>query len=170
MQQEQLQDQLYDIYGVIYQPFWQGRWFFWMSILSTIAVLAIFIFFIFRWWLNRKSKLTYWQQALHELACLYAEIEDANRESDYIYKEMMRILKEYCSVRYEQNMQSCTDDEFIIQLQEYVPSDQLEPLRQLIPRAVEVKFAGEKAAQRIMLEDALHLHQFIKKTVPSKKK
>ena len=167
MQQEQLQNQLYDIYDVIYHPFWKTYWFFLISVLMGLLIVGVGLYFIVRWLKHRKLHRTYWQQVLDDLACVRNEIEQGKVKPDQIYKQMIAILKEYCSLRYGINMRGFTDTELIIHLEQFVSSDQLAPLKMLTPRAIEVKFAGEKVAKKLMLEDTVHIRNFIEKTVPS---
>lgn len=163
MQNKQLPDQLYDIYDIIYQPFWRSRWFFWICVIIAVLIFLLGILLFVRWWRSRIVKRDYWHQALYDLDRLPTLVHH-HGVPEKIYTQLTEIMKVYFSSRYALTMRGCTDDELIAHLEKILSSEQIQVLRTVIPRAVEIKFAGQESARQIMLDDIGQVRVLIEQT------
>jgi len=157
--------ELYDLYDVWYQPWWQ-HWSVKIIGLSLLfLVVAGAIWSLVRRF-TRAAAVPYWQRALDQCSSLKAQLDQL--EPPVIYAQLITILKTYIAARYIHTTRSATEKELMIIIQELAISDvQKSHLKQLLMQAVPVKFATEKPGLQVITADIDALQGFINTTRPA---
>ena len=139
-------DELYDIYGVIYNPFWKTKWFYFSVGLLILIILAIGVWLI----LSRKKKYTIGDEALLELKKLSVD----SKEYKKFYFTLSAILKKYLGFRYNCNLTSKTDEEvYEVLKNSMMPLKLVRILDEILKGAVTIKFANDDSSKKQMEHD-----------------
>jgi hypothetical protein len=159
MHGNQQPQELYDIYSLIYVPFWYTRNFRIFFVAVVFALIAVALWFL---WRRRKvSVVTPWDEALGRLSQLEPNHENAN----LFYEELTYSIKNYLERRYHHVLSSKTDEE--VSLIELASSSTMQPeVQKLFKRAVNYKFGKLKTTVEQMIEDKERAVRFIQETVP----
>jgi hypothetical protein len=159
MQGNQQPQELYDIYDLIYVPFWQTQNFRILLLLLAFTLIAGAI-----WWLWRNKKVRVvppWEEALERLNKLEPYHENAN----LFYEQLTYSVKRYLERRYHHTLSSKTDEE--VSLIELASSSTTQPeIQKLFKRAVNYKFGKLKTTVEQMIEDKERAIRFVQETVP----
>lgn len=141
MNSQNLNDQLYDIYGHWHVPFWQTRIFMAaLLIVLAIFILALIIFIVKKYF---KKSLTPAQQALREIALLKKQHVNTRHDAHAIYFKLTDILKNFFQHYYKQPFRQLTDQEMIEVLKkENFPIHLTESLQNLVESSASVKYAA----------------------------
>lgn len=140
--------QMYDIYDVWYQPFWQQTWF----LVSGIIVVLLLIGVVSYWFYNRQKSgivITADEQALSSLYHLQKHKMDSSKQ---FYTGLTRTLKRYLQERYKLFLSGTTDDEMRVFLkkEKKVPQEVESKVDTILQDVVLIKFADQKAAKEQM--------------------
>lgn len=169
MPHENLQDQLYDIYGVWYVPFWQRPWFYWSMLSVGFVGISILVWMFIKKYYGQKSveQIPYWQQALDQLHLLRQHNVATAEHGQKFYLTLTIILKNYMQERYAYDVRSKTDAEVLAYLKEMNFDKTLyNELEQVFQGSVFIKFANTQAMQSQIEQDLLRSQAFIHNTLP----
>lgn len=160
--------ELYPMYGLWKQPWWQTSWFFYVvSSIGTIFALGLF-WLLVRWYHQRKRRKTPWDLALARLADLQLMLaKQPDIPSKEIYIRITIIIKNYLYSHYAFNVESKTDDE-LIEFLEQTSLDQalITILQEMVKNSTEAKFAQQQLDASIATRDIQSCIQLIRKTIP----
>lgn len=160
---------LYDIYGLSHLPFWQTTLF--MGIVSAIGLvcLAIIGYRCIQKYLRTTHTLTYWEQALAELAQLRSTLLFALDKKSF-YASLTKVIKRYLSNHYNATYEGKTDQELfeILSNRTLLLSCSNEDLVSLFHVVTPVKFARtyeqklemEKDLDRVVLFIQAHVRDY----------
>lgn len=164
--------QLVDIYGVWYQPWWKSTGFSVTLCLIVCALLALLGYHLYRsgWFFK---KLSFDQQALHDLKKLTASSYQTSAQIKDGYFQLTMILKIYLAVRYQLILHDKTDLEIIPMVQSVLAPEQFVELETLLARAFQIKFAHEFVDRTTLMTDVASAQKLIATTmkdfVPARK-
>lgn len=164
-----MEQKLHDIYDVWHVPFWQRPWFYW-SVYSCICMLLLLvigiIIFTYR---SRKKKIaiTPWDEALQSLTVLQQQPVVTIEQGGNLYAALTQLLKKYLHQRYGFDIESKTDEEVIV----YLEQNNFDPLllvdiREIFEGSVYIKFAHVQVMQEHIEKDLKCSRAFIKATIP----
>ncbi len=141
MNTENLNDQLYDIYGHWHVPFWQTRIFI-VSLLILLIILAIaLIIFIVKKYF--KKQLTPAQHALQVINFLKSKKINTRQDAHEVYFTLTDTLKIFFQHYYQRPFVHLTDQEMIEALNKInFPVHLLQPLEALVESSAAVKYAA----------------------------
>ncbi len=165
--QNQIDNQLYDIYPVWHVPFWQTQWFvIGVSALILIVCIAALLLIV-RKIKARKLQKSPWDKAL--MACDSLEKDHMHAyEGKEFYLALTIIIKDYLHRRYGFDVHSKTDEELIAYLNAlHFNKELVEQLHAVMQGVVTIKFANAAAMQEQMKRDLATTRLFIKKTIPT---
>jgi len=137
--------QMYDIYDVWYQPFWQQTWF-----LVTGIVVVLVLMSAIGYWLYNKQKaeivLTADEQALVRLYHLQSSTTDSQKQ---FYSRLTSTLKQYLQERYQLLLSGTTDDEMLTLLKKNkdIPQEVETKIDAILQDVVLIKFADQKTVR-----------------------
>ncbi len=160
-----LENQLIDIYPVIYEPFWQKPLFYIPAISLVFTVVAIGGYYF--WDYLTRKKVDPWDQALSELALLAPFI--AQKEYHAFYVQLTALIKRYLSNLYHTDIGALTDNEMVDYIKKVdLKPDLRETIIQFFNKVQYIKFADQNAAQEMMNADLVLCQNFIAQTIPIK--
>ncbi len=166
MQSPNLEQQLIDIYPVIYVPFWRKPIFYIPMIFIALIFLGFFIFWLYRV-LSKKRALTPSQKAEKQLKRLESTINPENYQQFYF--SLTAILKQYLEGLFGKSYMSKTDQELVLALLEVdFPLDLRETIDRLFAGSQTIKFASQQAAVEQMHNDIKAAMKLIEQTIPEK--
>ena len=167
-------DEIYDIYGMLYQPFWNTMWFRVLSAALLIFIVAGLIFFIWKK-LQQKKKILPWDFAVQCLESIQKQflldndivLNDKNKKE--FYCKLIFYLKKYFISRYNIQKHGNTDKETIAILKS-VRADKIvcEYVQRIFDGAVKIKFANKGVAKKQMEEDLDLAMKIIQVSLPKK--
>ncbi|GEM_PF-5886322 len=160
--------ELYPMYGLWKQPWWQTSWFFYTaSGIATIFALGL-LWLLARWYRQKKHKKTPWDLALTRLADLQLMVtKQPSMPSKEIYIRITIIIKNYLYSHYAFNVESKTDDELITFLEQASFDHTLiTVLQEMVKNSIEAKFAQQQLDASIATRDIQSCIQLIRKTIP----
>jgi len=100
---------IFDIYGISYEPWWVQTWFIGLCITAIIILVVGIIYYVY---LRKKNvPLSYVQKTLHDVDTLSALADDIEKAHEF-YCSLTNILKEYLFHTYEIST-SYTDEELL---------------------------------------------------------
>ena len=152
---------MYDIYDVVYEPWWQSRWF--MIGMGLVAiVLLVSVWFFYK---NRKGKrgLSYEQRIRQQLIALKNSApEDASR----FYSVLTNLAKEYISQMYGVSVQGLTDDEVLqlLKTSASLPKAVIDEAMKIFEGTAIVKFARGTALQDAMNKALESMYRILEQT------
>ncbi|MCL4229077.1 DUF4381 family protein [Candidatus Dependentiae bacterium] len=162
--------ELYPMYGFWKQPWWQTSWFFYVvSSIGFMLALGL-LWLLARWYRQRKRKKTPWDLALARLTDLQLMVtKQPDIPSKEIYIRITIIIKNYLYSHYAFNVESKTDDELIVFL-EQTSFDRalITILQEMVKNSTEAKFAKQQLDASIAVRDIQGCLQLIRKTIPQK--
>src|SRR5437899_2466422 len=112
-----MENELYDIYTMWHVPFWQTDQFFWGVVLLAMGLSGIAVWLLVKKWRSRKIKQTPWQLALQQLNALKKNNRISMQQGKEFYHELTRIMKVYVHERYQVDVLSTTDQEFLVDVE-----------------------------------------------------
>ena len=162
-------DEIFDIYGVWYQPLWKT----WQFKMAIVVVLLVVLFLVgyYIWVLIKRNRKTLpWISSIKELN----RVEKKMRSGLYLgdnnknfYFDLVLCIKKYFVVRYRIEEKGSTDNEMIEILEKLsIPSTIYEETQMIFEGAVTIKFANQKAAQEQMESDLARAFSIIKSSIP----
>jgi hypothetical protein len=147
--------ELFDLYGLWYEPFWHKPWF-WPCLISLGLLLCVASL---HWFMQkRKSRKRLlkepWQEALEQLDVLrIQECTNVLLRKNF-YLDLTSILKRYLIRRYGLSLESKTDEEILIMVKDSeFPIEYFINLSAIFNGALYVKFADQDAAFDQMAQD-----------------
>ncbi len=166
-------NELYEIYGLRYKPFWHTK-----AFVLGLVVIGFLLFGAIVWLLIRKFKarkqhirMKAWDVALQELASLGIADEFTIELGNTFYSRLTYILKKYLQERHGLALLGKTDEEVLsfLEMTDFSPQ-LLDDLRSIFHGCIEIKFA-RGAALRENIERHLALSfSLIRSSMPSKSK
>ncbi len=159
---------LYDIYGMWYQPFWQTKIFFIVScIIITLLVLSLIGFLVYRYYKKHKKKIPAWQRALNEINHLKQQKVTTKEYGKQFYGEISVIFKTYLHSRYGFDVCGKTDYELMCCLKkQQFPKNLVANIEDIVNGGQLVKFAGQRALQKVIDRHLILSESVIKQTIP----
>ncbi len=163
--------ELYDIYDLWYQPFWQTTWFWWFAIVSAVGLIMLIVWYMahrYRARIPAREKPA-WQVALKRLEGLPKRNDSVTPKE--FYGIITGTLKEYFQRRYGFDLHGKTDQEVLAYLtHEAVPDDIVRDLTVIFTHGVANKFADGMQQQELCLQDLSLSIAIVKRTMPENKK
>ncbi|MBP6892061.1 hypothetical protein KBB68_00615 [Candidatus Babeliales bacterium] len=152
-----------DIENVWYQPWWQSRWFAWLSIVFSCLIFAFLVCFLYRrGWFGKKMSCD--QQALKKLQILAATPYDSQEKMYAAYFQITLILKNYFDVLYQVRLDDKSDEEIVPILKNLI-DPKLQPLLiEFLQRAFQIKFARDPISEQMLQDDIKFVQKIIEQT------
>lgn len=150
----------YDIYDIVYQPFWQRPWFVIMMLLISLAAIGLFVWL----WNKQRQKnisvVPYWQRVHDDLEIIQS-LCNADQASLF-YIRMTVLLKQYLESRYDQSFIAKTDQELVAFVRaQNIPTYMQVLVADCIEHATYVKFANQDVVRELMQADLNACRQMI---------
>jgi hypothetical protein len=149
--------QLFDVYGVWYNPWWHSVWFYGLII---FIVSMIFAYFIWRY-LRTEKKLTPEQEALQALFRLSSLNYAQEKTVHAAYFQLTMIIKSYLIAQYGLKLQDKNDIEIAQELNGIIPENMISLLKEFFDRSFHIKFAYDVVCQSMLKQDIDMLHNLI---------
>lgn len=166
MNTQPLEQQLYDIYGMDYMPWWHTTTFYVLCCVLIGAALGIIIYLLIKRYRAYSLSRRPWDGALRELDALARKHLHAD-QSRIFYYTLTDIIKAYLSKRYGYVLADKTDEECIAYLAiTDIPLELHHVVAQLLRAGTMSKFASVRAAQDQMREHIALSRDLIKRTIP----
>ncbi|MFI5332771.1 MAG: DUF4381 family protein [Candidatus Babeliales bacterium] len=163
--QQPLEQQLYDIYGMDYVPWWHTTMFYALCCALIGAALGIILYFLIKRYRAYSLSRRPWDSALRELDALAQHHMHAGN-SRVFYYTLTDIIKTYLSKRYGYALAGKTDEESIAYLATTdVPLELHHIVSQLLRAGTMSKFASARAAHDQMKEHIALSRDLIKRTI-----
>ena len=168
MNNQNLEQQLYDVYGIQYVPWWHST-IFYACVGAICSVIAVIIgYWFFKRYRARGNNRTSWQVALHALDELSRQSMHPDN-SRIFYYTLTDIIKQYLHERYGYNVIDKTDDECITYLADTDFPRELYVLLEAMLRAGKMsKFAYVQASEQQMRDHVAAGRYIIKFTIPQR--
>ncbi|MGA9530511.1 MAG: DUF4381 family protein [Candidatus Babeliales bacterium] len=158
--------QLYDIYGLCYQPFILTRCFWIICLISVIGTVIAAAWLRYK---KRKKKMYPWDYALQELKQLEESVSVNKGEAirKECYYRIGLTLKRYLSHRYCDDFTKKTDQEFLAYLQKSaVPHSVVKEVNTLFVQVRESVFSPCVVTEAQFMEACKNSIECIEKTIP----
>lgn len=164
-------DELYGIYELWHQPFWETS-LFWLIIASIVLLLMMLLLWrLIIWYRLKEKNMAPWDVALRDLNCLVINDSPSHFQAKQFYFSLTAIVKKYLSARYTLNMNGATDLEVIALMENYdIPSDIFLCVKRIFTGCLHVKYASEEALKEQLLRDRDYAVRLVKATKLSEKK
>ncbi len=142
---------LYDIYEHWHIPFWQTRWFFWLTISLFVFVISL----VLAWLLNKyfsKRTLSPHLQALRDLEQLKKRVIANREEAQDAYFALTGILKKFFHAHYKKSFVGMSDREMIEALKNSsTHQEENQKLEAVVNESAMIKYARHDALQNNFL-------------------
>lgn len=132
-----MQDQLYDIYDLWYQPWYQNKWYLFLAAIGGLTVLGLLIFAIRFFWPSKKRNKT-WQDELYELLELAESIKSVDLKKSYFF--LTHAVRLYISKKYGHSVMHLTDLQIQNVLERSVKEQYTKGLKDIFIHGFERKF------------------------------
>jgi high-affinity Fe2+/Pb2+ permease len=143
------QNQLLELYGVWYKPWWHSAWLY--GCLASLVVLVISYYLIL--FLKRKKKLSPSQEALQQLYRLTLVNYTTDRSLHEAYFALTMIMKKYLIATYAIPLQDKADIEIVAELHGIIPENMIYLLEEFFNRSFHIKFAYDVASVTMLKQD-----------------
>lgn len=161
--------QLYPIYDIWHQPWWQAGWFLVIVALILIVMGISILGYIITRYKRKRGEKRPWEIALmriHELQNITSGALEISSEE--VYVRVTIILKTYLCARYGFHVESKTDEELVVFLEQTsLNRDIIELVRAIVEDGVQAKFARLELLQEVIAKDLQSCTEIIKKTIPT---
>lgn len=157
-------DQLIDIYGIWYEPFWQQTWFSVIVKISICAVVAISLYYIYKKFIKKTMIIDCADIAYRDIDVLKKIHIVTESDSKDCYFSLSSIIKRYLACRYHIIFTQLTDKEIVRQAEHYMTDDCVRTLQRLLQGMTFVKFEHEIVAIEKLEKDILLIKEFIQET------
>lgn len=167
-QTSDVQQHLYQIYGMWHVPWWQTDWWLYGCILvALLGLIALVVWYITKKIVGKKRILSPWERALQELQEVQKQGFVSVVYSKEFYTALTHILKTYLHARYGFDIATKTDDEAIALLEKSsFPQELLQPIRTIFHGSSAIKFAHACAIKTQIEQDFAVSRDIIYKTIP----
>lgn len=161
-------DQLYDIYDVWHQPWWQHSVVKVSILVMLLMVLVALVAYVIKKLSRRKKPVPAWQKALHEFHRLESSGMLNEAAAKMFYTELTFILKHYIHKRYGFDIEGKTDREILVFLDEQIifPRDLIIVLQDILDHASSIKFANCAGLIEQMKHDLALSVRLVKESMP----
>jgi len=132
-----MQDQLYDIYDLWYQPWYENKWYFSLAMIAGLLVLIALIFFVRFLFGNKKRKKT-WQDRLSEVLNQAETSRDIDIKQSYFF--LTRAIRLYLSHKYGLKVMHLTDLQMQNVLERSLKEQYTKGLKGVFERGLQYKF------------------------------
>ena len=163
---------LYPMYGMWHQPFWQTT-FFYVVVAGVLSLIfgAMAWFMIKRYRGSKQEKPLPWQTALAGLQELQRDLFQKSILGKTFYFRLTWVFKQYLHERYGFDVYGKTDQELFTYLEDAgLGTDLVHDLRVIFEGSLDIKFAHQEAVFDRMNRDLVMSLDFVKKTVPAEHK
>lgn len=168
MNTQPLEQQLYDVYGIEYVPWWHTTLFYLISRVCVALILLALIYYLVRWYRRRYCRQTPWDTALRTITALEKKYTTPD-QSPLFYSALIDCIKTYLSERYTYSMAHKTDQECILFLATTdIPDEIRDRVQTLFSVATVTKFARQPVTQIHMREHSALARDFIHRTIPQR--
>lgn len=169
MNNQSLEQQLYDIYTLAYVPWWRTTPFYVCCALFASVLGVATIYLLIRWYKARFCKRTPWDSALQELNALRSRSLSPD-QSRLFYYTLTALIKTYLHERYGYAVADKTDEECSVYLATTdFPPELLTDMQTILRAGIMSKFAAAQDTQAQMREHAQMAIDLIARTIPQKR-
>ncbi len=158
---------LYDIYDLLFTPFWRTTPF-----LVTVACITglCLSYGAWRYWKKMRSRpRTPWEEAQMRLDELRAKV--TTTDANILYASITDTLKKYLERRYSYQLLEKTEEEIVVFLSTSAMPDQIKNAAQeIFSRAVAYKFGNAQESVGQMVVDVQNAKRIILQTMPQEAK
>ena len=167
-QNNQMQDQLIDIYDIWYEPFWKSAWFTILIIVIVSALLLMLCYYAYKKYVARNRVVNCEVLAQRPLDALKNFHIVTKQDSKDCYFSLSLIIKHYLASRYNDAFLRLTDEEIMKQSSDYMSEEDVQLLQQIIQGMKFVKFEHEVAMAQKLEKDIDLIEKFIEATTPQR--
>lgn len=162
-------NQLHDIYSTIHVPFWQTSTFYKVLCIVGVIIVAMLGWYAVRRWRSQRKAQHVWDNALAQLHQLQIRGLVCPEHAQLFYVALTRLIKEYMGQRFGGSWVGKTDEEFRLYITTIsIPDDIKKQLDDIFDGIVVIKFAQAEAAQVRMNRDFAAGKAFVQATIPKK--
>ncbi len=151
---------LIDIYGVVYEPWWQSTAWYIFLILVICALLSFSVYYLYHKGFFKK-KLSFDKQALYDLEVLEKKSAVGNDQIKQAYFQLTMILKVYLVHRYKIFLYDKSDIEIMDMIASMVTVQEKQIMHTFFKRAFAIKFASEQVDAVVLHNDILSVQALI---------
>lgn len=155
---------LFDIYTILYEPFWMQNWFLILLIAVLVWCIGAGSYFLYKKYVYKPVAVAYDVSALKALEKLSLGSFFSSQDIKAGYFEVTMIVKNYVSARYGISLISLTDHELLKKLAHMNNIRLYEVCKNVIEAAVFIKFAEQEAAEKTLREDIEAIKKIIIET------
>lgn len=153
----EMQDELYDIYDLWYQPWHENRYFLALAIVGGCCLLILLVWFFYK--KNKPTKPLTLQEKV------FKRLEEMNFEDmQEAYCALTSTLKLYISEKYDLHVDHKTDLEMQNSVVEIVDEKYGLAIREIFKRASDVKFGTKYISGEELQKDVTLTMQFVQET------
>lgn len=158
------QEQLIDIYDLVYEPFWQSRWFF-LSVyfIGTVIVLLTF-YFLYIWYIKKTKNIDCSVLAYQKLEKFEKISVLKEQDSKDYYFSLSSIVKNYLACRYHNSFSCMTDKEMLEKIKQYTNESNSLLLERIILNMKMIKFEYKLVTENQLKQDIVLIKQFVEDT------
>jgi hypothetical protein len=161
---------LYDVYGVVYTPWWKtGTGLGYIFLLLIFLVLGIFflIRFVKKYW----NAVTDFDWCQIQIAYIEKELKkpDSEQNQELYFDVLMQVFKILFCMQYKQNVMSCTPQELEKAVQEHVQGEMQGRILAFIQSATYVRF-GQASLEYTVIQAVEVQKQLIQQIQTAQKK
>jgi hypothetical protein len=168
MNNQPLEQQLYDIYGMNYIPWWHSTTFYFIVGVFLCTLIGIILYMLLCYYRAHYYRRTPWNAALRALDELNKNYLRPD-QSRMFYYMLTDIMKSYLQERYGYVLTDKTDEECITYLATTDFPHELQEVVKIVLRAGTMsKFADAQVAEHQMHEHVALARNLIKRTIPQR--
>lgn len=162
-------DQIIDIYGVWYHPWWHSK-------LCTIGIviigLIVLVLMLHFFWIRymRANSFSFEQIALLNLQELHRQSYKSDTDLRDAYFKLTMIMKVYLSKRYKIALLNKTDKELVLHIQALASKTVSATLQELFERSYQIKFAHAAVSEKMLYDDIDFMQKVIYQTIQKNNK
>ena len=157
-------DQLIDIYDIVYEPFWNQKWFSFIIVVSIFSLIIMLIYFLYKKYIKRATFVDCALIAVSGLNNLKNIKIVSKQDGKDCYFSLSLIIKKYLASRYDVIFTQLTDKEIVKHAELYMTDDNIYMLQQILQGMTFVKFEHEVAMNDKIEKDIQLIQNFIQNT------
>ncbi|MGZ6250949.1 MAG: hypothetical protein ACXWL2_02880 [Candidatus Chromulinivorax sp.] len=161
---EQSQEQLIDIYDLVYQPFWQSKWFFWSSCFFGAGFIILGCYFLYVWYVKKSNVIDCAILAYQKLEKFEKILVLKEQDSKDYYFSLSSIVKNYLACRYDNSFSCMTDKEMLEKIKKYTNEANVRLLERIVLNMKMVKFEFKMVTENQLKQDIVLIKQFVEDT------
>jgi len=136
----EMQDQLYDIYGLWYQPWYHNKYYFSLAVIAGLCLFGLITWFVHKTWFEKYDEETVEENVFGLIFLAESQIEGDKKNVQDGYAFLTHAMRLYISEKYERPVGHLTDLEIQNVLVSCVGEKYGPKLQDLFKRSASVKF------------------------------